>query len=1272
MLPQPPEPANGGPRIGVYVCRCGINIASKVNVAEVVEFAKRLPGVVVAREYPFMCSDPGQEMIQKDIRELGLTRVVVASCSPLMHEPTFRGATAKGGLNPFLFQMANVREHVSWVTLDPQAATEKAKALVAGAASRVWHHQELERKRVEVHRDAMVVGGGIAGIHAALTLADSGKTVYLVEREPSIGDHMAMFDKTFPTLDCAACILTPKMTAVAAHPNIQLLSYSEVEKVEGYVGNFTVTVRRKARYVDVDACTGCGECEKVCPVELPSEFNQRLSTRKAIYRPFPQAVPGAYTISRRGMPPCQAACPLHQAAQAYVALIAQGRFAEALQVILRDNCLPEMCGRVCTHPCMSSCTRCGVDDAISLPALKRFVVDQAGDYDFPKPREERAERVAVVGAGPAGLACAFELRQRGYQVTVFDKAPVAGGMLALGIPAFRLPREVLEASIRRFQRLGVEFRLGVEVGRDVTLEQLRREFAAVFVAVGTHRERKLNIPGEQLAGVFGGVDFLRQVNLGRPPELSGRVLVIGGGNSALDAARTALRCGAAEVTIVYRRTRAEMPADPAEVEAAEAEGVRFEFLAAPVAFSGERRLTGAVLQRMRLGEPDASGRPRPVPIPGSEFTVPADAAIVTVGQVPEVEKLGLPTSPWGTLAVEEETMATPLAGVFAGGDCVTGPDVVVTAMASGRRAAESIHRFILGQDLRAGREREVRVVQAWEVDTEGLPVARRVPMNEIPIRERRSFREVHTGYTPEQAIAEAKRCLSCGICCDCQLCATVCQRQAIHYDDRDLLVELPVGAIVVATGFAPFDARKVPEYGYGRYPNVYTSLGVERLVNASGPTGGEIRLRDGRVPRAVGIIHCVGSRDQRHHKYCSRVCCMYSLKLAHLIHERTGAKVYNFYIDMRTPGKGYEEFYLRLMEEGVECIRGRVAEVTDWAMSPEEEGKLVLRVEDTNIGVVRRIPVDMVVLAVALEARPDAEEVRRRFNISCSTEGWFLERHPKLAPVATFTDGVWVAGACQGPKDIPDTVAQAGAAAGEALALLDRGYVELEPNVAWIEEEVCSGCKTCIPLCPFSAIVFDGEKGISRINEALCKGCGTCVAACPSGAAQQHLFTDQQLLAEVKGVLAQPREPFEPRIVAFFCNWCTYTASDLAGTARMSYAPNVRVIRVMCSGRVDPQFVLAAFREGADGVLIGGCHPGDCHYQEGNYKCLRRFVALRRLLAQFGVRPERLRLEWISASEGEKVQRVVNEMVEQVRQLGPFPREHQPQEEVAAAAGGCL
>jgi heterodisulfide reductase subunit A len=270
----------------------------------------------------------------------------------------------------------------------------------------------------------------------------------------------------------------------------------------------------------------------------------------------------------------------------------------------------------------------------------------------------------------------------------------------------------------------------------------------------------------------------------------------------------------------------------------------------------------------------------------------------------------------------------------------------------------------------------------------------------------------------------------------------------------------------------------------------------------------------------VGIIHCVGSRDERYNAYCSKVCCMYSLKLAHLVKERTSAEVFNFYIDMRTPGKGYEEFYDKLLREGLHLVRGRVAEVTDEAVSPEEEGRLVIRAEDTLMGVVRRIPVDMVVLAVGLEPQPDAQEVRRLFNISCGTEGWFTERHPKLAPVSTFTDGVFLAGACQGPKDIPESVAQAGAAAAEALAMVDRGHVILEANTAFVDEAACSGCKTCVGLCPFGAISFDEGTKKAAVNEVVCKGCGICVGACPSGAVQQHLFTDAQILAEIEGVLA--------------------------------------------------------------------------------------------------------------------------------------------------------
>ena len=381
------------------------------------------------------------------------------------------------------------------------------------------------------------------------------------------------------------------------------------------------------------------------------------------------------------------------------------------------------------------------------------------------------------------------------------------------------------------------------------------------------------------------------------------------------------------------------------------------------------------------------------------------------------------------------------------------------------------------------------------------------------------FVELEPPLTEDEARYSAERCLDCGICSECRECVAVCPTDAIdlHAGERD--VELEVGTIVVATGFKPFDARRIPGYGYGRYPNVYTSLEVERLLNASGPTQGEVVMRDGKRPRAVGIIHCVGSRDARYNAYCSRVCCMYSLKLAHLIKERSGAEVYNFYIDMRTPGKGYEEFYGKLLKEGMHLIRGRVAEVSDWAVSPEEEGKLVIRAEDTLIGAVRRIPVDMVVLAVGLEPQADADDVRRLFNISCGAEGFFTERHPKLAPVSTFTDGVFLAGACQGPKDIPDSVAQAGAAAAEALALIDRGAVELEPSTAFVDAAACSGCRTCVPLCPFGAITFDEEHKVAEVNEVLCKGCGICVAACPSGAVQQHLFTDEQVLSEIEGVL---------------------------------------------------------------------------------------------------------------------------------------------------------
>ncbi len=653
-------------RIGVYICHCGSNIADTVDVEDLAQWAgEKLKdrGVVVSRDYKFMCSSLGQELIEADIKEKGLNRVVVAACSPHLHEQTFRTACERAGLNPYLCELVSIREQVSWVHTDRTAATEKAKAVVSSGVERVAYHEALEPLHVPINRATLVVGGGIAGIQAALEIADSGFPVYLVEREPSIGGHMAQFDKTFPTLDCSACILTPKMVSVAAHPNITLLSWSEVERVDGYVGNFTVTVCKKARYVNEELCTGCGICEEKCPKKVIDDvFEAGLGYRKAVYRPFPQAVP-------------------------------------KYPVIDKDNC------------------------------------------------------------------------------------------------------------------------------------------------------------------------------------------------------------------IYFERGK-------------------------------------------------------------------------------------------------------------------------------------------------------------------------------------------------------------------CKACQIFCPTKAIDFEQEDELIQVEVGNIILATGFDLFDARRIPQFGYGRLANVFTSLEFERLCNAAGPTNGEVVLRDGVTkPKSVGIIHCVGSRDRNYNNYCSVICCMSSLKFAHLVKERTGAEVYNFYIDMRTAFKDYDEFYQRILEEGVHFIRGRVAEVTDAARLPGEEGKLIIQAEDTFIGKQRRIPVDMVILAAALEPRHDSKEVAHKFGISCSANGWLIEKHPKLDPVATMTEGIFIAGCSQGPKDIPASVAQGAAAAARVLGRIQQGELALEPVRASVIENKCSGCRICNNLCPFNAIIFHEDRQVTEINPALCQGCGTCVAACPSGAITGTQFSDEQVLAQLEGLL---------------------------------------------------------------------------------------------------------------------------------------------------------
>ncbi|MGD9113233.1 MAG: NAD(P)-binding protein, partial [Desulfobacterales bacterium] len=1112
-------------------CHCGMNIAPNVDVEAVAGFAQTLDYVHIAREYKFMCSNPGQEFIVNDILDHELNRIVVASCSPRMHEPTFRKACENAGISPHYFQMANIREQVSWVTNDSAKATAKAKDQVAAAVARVAFHRSLVSRSVEVKKSILVIGGGIAGMQAAITAAESGYEVHLVEREPSIGGHMAKFDKTFPSLDCAACIMTPKMVEVGQHEKISLHTYSEVASVEGFVGNFKVGILKSPRHVDEDKCTGCGLCAEVCPVSLPNSFDEGLSRRKAVYRSFPQAVPITFCIDKKDRAPCVTACPAGINVQGYVQLIKKGKYREALNLIRDKLPLPGVLGRVCPHPCENECRRREVDQAVAICDLKRFVADQVDPATLPLPEiDEKAQGVAVIGSGPAGLTVAHDLRRQGYQVTIFEALPELGGMLRVGIPDYRLPSEILNQEIDAILQMGISVKTNIRFGRDFTLDDLRKEgFSAVFLGIGAHASLSIGVEGEaNTQGVVDAVSYLRDVNLGRKIDLGANVVVIGGGNVAIDAARVARRLGSSRVTVVYRRTSQEMPAYPEEMQGAEAEGIQFQYLTAPFKIASKNgRVSGLECIRTELRSPDDSGRRRPVPIEGSQFRMPCDAVIAAIGQRVDAswsdQAPGLHWSSRNTLDVNHQTMQTSIPFVFAGGDAISGPATVIEAVAAGHKAAESIHSYLQGISLETDTQKVIEFPSAqqnWlDIPIDATSQARNHPQPVDPLKRIRSFEETLSGFNQEQALAEAERCLNCGACCECLECQKVCEVHAIDHHMQEKIETVEVGAIVVATGFKAFDPTPLFQYGYGVYPEVYTSLEFERLNNATGPTSGKIRMRNGKSPERVAIIHCVGSRDSRYRQYCSRVCCMYSMKFAHLVREKTAAEVWEFYIDIRSPGKLYEEFYNRVQEEGVHLVRGKVAEVTDIPDRPEDDGRLTVVAENTLTRRTLRIPVDMVILGVGLEPAEGAEDIGRRLGISCDSDGWFSELHVKLAPVKTASSGIMLAGCCQGPKDIPDTVAQASAAAGEAVALLSKGTVRTLAEISYIDPDVCTGCQSCLQVCAYTAIRLDEGRGVAVVNDALCKGCGSCAAACPSSAASVNHFTDRQVMEEIEAIL---------------------------------------------------------------------------------------------------------------------------------------------------------
>jgi len=898
--------------------------------------------------------------------------------------------------------------------------------------------------------DILVVGGGIAGMESALTLGDMGYSVLLVEKEPTIGGKMILLSKVFPTLDCASCIATPKMASTFHHPQVTTMTYTEVDDIlKTPQGTFRISLTKKSSYVDFGKCTGCQKCEFACTVAVPDQFNFDLVGRRAAYIPFPQAVPKKAVIEKQGSSPCSFACPVGMKPHGYVSLIRSGLFEEAMDHIMKVTSIPGSLGRTCPAPCESECTRGELEGTVPIRKLKRFAADYYYDkYPQPKygpPKEKFDKKVAVVGSGPAGLTAAYHLAKSGYQVTIFEAEKEPGGMLRVAIPSYRLPRNVVDRDIKNVTALGVEIKTGHYVESLVGLKE--EGFDAVFAAIGATQDIKMKIDGEDLRGVIGAVNFLKSVNKGDKVDLSGKtVMVVGGGNVAIDSARVARRLGAKKVFIQYRRSRAEMPAFEDEIEDMIEEDIELQYLKTPVRFIGEKgKLTKVESIDMKLGDSDGSGRRRPVPVEGSESSMKIDLSIIAIGQRPDIATLIENDEPkltrWNTLVVDSTTLETNIPGVFAGGDVVSGPATVVEAINAGARAAEYMGRYLRGEQL-PGKplEQPLPVVDQKEVlrrqkEYQKLSLVGR---NKLPPGERvLDFREVELPLTEDEARYSANRCLDCGGCSGCGQCISACPADAIDMSMQDEKQKLEVGSVVISTGFELFDANLKVQYGFDRFPNVITAMQMDRLLAPTRPYNTVLRPSDGKIPDNIAYVLCTGSRDcQVGNELCSRVCCMYSIKQAQLIMGTLPlADVTIYFIDIRAFGKGFEEFYQQAKQMGIYFVKGKVAK-----MEQVDNGNIIIHHEkiDGTDGKVEHTEHDMVVLSVGMLPNQEALSLLSGDKLEADSHHYVKEVDEDHSPAQTSVEGVYVAGSSSAVMDIPDTILHSGAAAALAAAHVER------------------------------------------------------------------------------------------------------------------------------------------------------------------------------------------------------------------------------------------